>query len=109
MSQNPDNSNKQHNSEPTQEEPHDKERRWSLADGPTFFRSLPEDATEEEKADETRFPWFYNWFADPDAPTTFAVNTFKRSEPESLSEASQPTADDSLAAGSNTKEPEAPG
>lgn len=89
------------------------EGRWSLTDGPTFHRSLPEDATEEEKADFISYPWFYNWFAKDDAPTTYTVSTFKRSqpsaEPGSRSEAPQPTPDDSAAARPNTNEPEASG
>lgn len=64
---------------PKTDESQNQEQRWSLADGPTFVRSLPDDATEEEKADFVNHPWFYNWFASDDAPTTFAVNLYPRS------------------------------
>lgn len=60
---------------PKQDAPQDQEERWSLADDPMFHRSLPDDATEEEKADFIRHPWFYNPFAKDE---TYAMSLYRR-------------------------------
>jgi hypothetical protein len=57
-------------------EPAETDKVQSLADGPTFFRYLPRNPTQEQIDDYVGRPWFYNWmevYATTPKPTTYAV------------------------------------
>lgn len=48
----------------------------SAADGPTFFRYLPRNATQEQINNTIGRPWFYNWMLSDEArakPATYVI------------------------------------